>query len=76
MYMYVPIKVFYGRNVPWFTQALRKLIHTKQQKYNKYKNNSNNRKFTEYKNYRKFFRSKVTSRKINFERQKFLRKKR
>ena len=36
---YVPIKVFSGRNVPWFTPALKRFVRTKQRKYNEYKNN-------------------------------------
>ena len=74
MDQYASIKVFSRRNVPWFNPALRRLIRTKQRKYNEYKNNPNNRYLTEYKNYCKFARSKITSCKINFERQKFLRK--
>ena len=71
---YVPIKVFSRRNVPWFTPALKRLVRTKQRKYNKYKNNPNNRNLTEYKNYCKFVKSKITSCKINFEKRKFMRK--
>ena len=41
---------------------------------NKYKNNPNNRNFTEYKNYRKFVRSNITSCKINLEKRKFMSK--
>ena len=32
---YVPIEVFSRRYVPWFTPALRRLVRTKQRKYNK-----------------------------------------
>ena len=46
-----------------------------QGKYDICKNNLNNRNFTEYiKNYCKFSQRKISSRKINFEKKKFLQK--
>ena len=62
--------MFCGRNVPWFTPAIKRFVRTKQRKYNKYENIPNNRNFTEYKNYCKFDKSKITSCKINFKKQK------
>ena len=56
---YAPIKMFSQRNVPWFTPTLRRLVRSKQSKYNEYENNPNNRNFTEYKLSGKFSQKKL-----------------
>ena len=57
---YVPIKAFSRGNVPWFTPALKRLVRTKQRKFNKYINNPNICNFTEYKNYYNFFKNAIS----------------
>ena len=52
--------MFSRRNISWFTPALKRIVRTKQRKFNKYKTNSSNRSFTEYKNFCKFVKSKKT----------------
>ena len=69
---YVPIKVFTERNVPWFTPYLKRIIRTKQRKFNKYKNNPTNPNLTEYKTFCQFVKDKINSSKVKYERRKFL----
>ena len=68
----VPIKGFSRHNVPWFSPALKRLVRAREEKYNKYENNPNNRNFTEYKSNCKFVKSKINSCKINLEQRKFM----
>ena len=69
---YVPIKEFSERNAPWFTPHLKRILRTKQRKYNKYKNNSTNRNFTEYMNFCVLVKNKINSCKAKYEKRKFL----
>ena len=76
IYRFISIIFFFvRRNVPWIAPALRGFVRTMQRKYDRYISNPSNPIFTEYKNYWKFVKSKITSCKRNFDKLKFLRKK-